>query len=73
MLRSIISCVLVGCATAGCASLDGRSIAADYCLVGSGGFCSFLEGGGDCQPCAKSANNAPGLSAGSPADRNRTP
>ena len=73
MLRTIMVCVLIGGAATGCASLGSRTASANHCLVESGLACSAMEGGGDCQPCPTSSANAGTLTAGSPADRNRTP
>jgi hypothetical protein len=71
MIRTIIVGVLIGVGTTGCATLGGESIAANYCLVGTGSSCSSLEGAGDCQPCPKTVAAAASVSASSPDDLNR--
>lgn len=47
MFRVVAVCLLAAGVAIGCAS----TASSEYCLTGGGGYCSSLEGSGDCQPC----------------------
>jgi hypothetical protein len=67
MLRAKMIGLLAVGAIAGCANLNYPARVNGYCLTGSGGGCSELEGSGDCQPCQ--TRNVNHLSANTLAQR----
>lgn len=51
MSRTITALILLCLAMAGCATYLPGSAGTAYCIKGTLGQCSQLEGSGDCQPC----------------------